>query len=282
MNRTGIIKAIHASYTNVKKGDNVGYPYIDKVAVDGVYITGDNNNNDVLRNTVKLCINRLHKIGMTNIVSIKEENNIKLTKDEFIYKVLDMFQNCGMNLLAEEVIDYIGDTRKFTFELVYKDDYYPVENHIQNYHIYIKLRQYYWTQVDNALINGSKYIFNPNYYSKLSLGERMLEQLNEGVPNVRKGRSIHNYLDDPIYLEPPRLRRTNRYTGPPDYGVPVGLDGKELDIFSIEVMDNYYDACDKIVVVNEDDHPITKQIKERREQCARDWADNYTIKYYAE
>ena len=47
-------------------------------------------------------------------------------------------------------------------------------------------------------------------------------------------------------------------------------------------MDNYYDACDKIVVVNEDDHPITKQIKERREQCARDWADNYTIKYYAE
>jgi hypothetical protein len=62
-------------------------------------------------------------------------------------------------------------------------------------------------------------------------------------------------------------------------GVPVGLDGEDLDILSVELMEDYYDVCEKIVVDNEDDHPITKKIKETREKFAREWNQNY---YYGE
>jgi hypothetical protein len=270
MFRTGIKKAIQASYKNVKKGDTIGYPIIDELPFDGVYLMGDTDNNQLLRDTVKLCVNRLHKIGMTNVINAKESKNIKLNTDEFVYKVLDMFQNCGMNSLAEEVVEYVGNTSKFTFELVYKDNYHQVDNNYNPNYIYIKLRTYYWIQVDNTLIMGSDFKFS---YSELSLGERLLKTLNNGLPNSRRARTIHNYLDESIYMDPPRLRRINRYTGPPDYGVPVGLDGQELDIYSIELMDHYYDVCDKIIVENEDDHPVSKQIKELRQQYAIEWAE---------
>jgi hypothetical protein len=276
MFHTGITNSIQGNYTNVKEGDNIGFPYIDELPFHGVYITGDKDNNELLRNTVKMCVNRLHEIGMTNVVSVKDEYNMKLGPDELVYKVLDMFQNCEMKPLAEELVEYVGDSRKFTFELVYKEDYYPVENNYHGNHIYIKLRRYYWLQLDNPLIVGSNNSFN---YSELSLGERLLERLNDGLPKSRKGRTIHNYLDDPIYMDPPRLRRSYRYTGPSDMGVPVGLDGEDLDILSVELMEDYYDVCEKIVVDNEDDHPITKKIKETREKFAREWNQNY---YYGE
>ena len=99
--------------------------------------------------------------------------------------------------------------------------------------------------------------------------------MNDGPSNARKGRTIHNYLDDTIYVEPLRLRRSYRYTGPPNVGVPVGLDGEDLDILSVEDMDDYYEVCDKIVVDNEDDHPITKKIKETREKLSREWNLQY-------
>jgi len=275
MFHTGITKSIQVSYKNVKKGDTFGFPYFDELPVDGICLMGDNNQNGLLRNTVKMCINRLHTIGMTNVVSTKESYDEKLTTDEFIYKVLDMFQNCEMKPLAEELVDYIGDSGKFSFELVYNDEYYPVDNNYHGNHIYIKLRKYYWVQVDNALIVGIDFKFNPLDYNQRTLGERILEQLNDGLPKSRKGRTIHNYFDKPVYIDPPRLRRSYRYIGPPNCGIPVGLDGEDLDILSIEDMPDYYDVCDKIVVDNEDDHPVTKAIKESREKSARDWNQKY-------
>ena len=236
MFHTGILKSVQASYKDVKMGETAGYPCFDKSRFDGVFITGDEDKNELLRNTVKMCVNRLHKIGMTNVVAVKEENNIRLGQDELIYKVLDMFQNCEMKPLAEELVDYVGNTSKFSFELVYKEQYYEVDNNYQGNHIYIKLRTYYWIQTDNTLIICLDFKYNPLGYNELTLGERLLERLNDELPKSHKGRTIHNYLDDPIYMVPPRLCRSYRYTGPPNLGVPVGLDGEELDILSVEFM----------------------------------------------
>ena len=264
MIRTGITKTINASFDTRESGT-----FGRKFENYGAYLTGNINNNDELRTTVKLCIDRLHRIGMTNVVSYKKTNS--LSKDEFVYKVVDMFQNCGMEPLAEQVVDYVGNSSPFTFELVYYDNYYSVSNTRDD--IWIKLRTYYWIQTSNICINQIDDTNDRINYNAVTLGEKFLEQLNEGIPKTRKGRTIHNYLDENVLIPSCRLTRMNAYMGPPDAGIPVGLDGEDLDIFSIECMHRYYDICDKIV--NDANNPIIKRIKDEQRRVYDEMIEDY-------
>ena len=68
--------------------------------------------NLVIRNqlTVKLCINRLKKQGIYESVILKTPLINDLEKPMFVFMVLEMMHMCGMKLLADEVVSYIGVT----------------------------------------------------------------------------------------------------------------------------------------------------------------------------
>jgi hypothetical protein len=60
--------------------------------------------------TVKLCINRLKKQGIYESVILKTPLINELEKPMFVFMVLEMMHMCGMKLLADEVVSYIGVT----------------------------------------------------------------------------------------------------------------------------------------------------------------------------
>lgn len=60
--------------------------------------------------TVKLCINRLKNQGVYESVILKTPLINDLEKPMFVFMVLEMMHMCGMKLLADEVVSYIGVT----------------------------------------------------------------------------------------------------------------------------------------------------------------------------
>ena len=56
--------------------------------------------------TVKCCLVEMKRNGMTEYVSRTPLND--LTQPQFVFMVLDMMKNCAMQLLAEEVMSYVG------------------------------------------------------------------------------------------------------------------------------------------------------------------------------
>ena len=60
-----------------------------------------------IRTTVKLSIDRLHKQGYWEVVSRTPNND--LPPYRFVFKVVEMMKMCGMQPLAEELIEFLGN-----------------------------------------------------------------------------------------------------------------------------------------------------------------------------
>lgn len=159
MFRTGIVKQVEAIYRPVDEND-VKYTkcnyFIDKNeslndVVDyrnSIMLLPPRANEDT-RVLVKLCLNAMkQKPGMTEYAMREDINS--LTPGEFVFMILDKFQNSEMMLLAEEIISYVGcyPKIKISFERVYSDYY----REVANYHnrVKVKLRTYYWRQLDDT------------------------------------------------------------------------------------------------------------------------------------
>ena len=67
-----------------------------------------------LRNqiAVKLCLDRMKREGMYEVVAATPVN--ELSRPLFAFKVVEMMKSCGMEPLAEDVIEYVGTNNSLT------------------------------------------------------------------------------------------------------------------------------------------------------------------------
>lgn len=56
--------------------------------------------------TVKLCLIEMKRQGMTDFVASRADN--ELTTPQFVFRVLDLFVNSGMKIIAEDIVSYVG------------------------------------------------------------------------------------------------------------------------------------------------------------------------------
>ena len=167
------------------------------------------DDSDELRIQVKLSVNRM----FTYRHEIPKEIN-KMNPHEFVFMVLDMFQNCEMKPLSEEVVSYVGcPTTKFDFELVYEDTrFYHTE--------LIIMRKYMWQQVD------SNYNIESCYTRKgFNYGNQLLKILNRKIPKIKTARSIINRYGKTATIGNLTLQRAS-YT-PPNRGNVI-INGYEF------------------------------------------------------
>lgn len=260
---TGITREICVSYREI------GYESIGKLNTffqnDDVVKSPDKfieiippQINKDLRTEVKLCLNRMKLEGYTDYVLKTQINDLE--RHEFVFMVVDMFQNSEMMLLADEVLSYVGyPEKKIVFDRMYEDVYHPLYGY--NGTILAKLRTYYWVDnsdkpvgvINNMYIdtkNGDnvdsiygvsldRFMLMNGYKTHSTLHDDLLRTLNEGLPKRLVSKYItnkygytypcHNVhiinVPFPPYIT--KLRRERRPTGVPDIGIPIGIDGTE-------------------------------------------------------
>ena len=73
-----------------------------------LYSIGRYNTHPILANQlmVKLCIDRMSRIGMYDVVCATATND--LPEHLFVFKVIEMMKMCGMQPLAEDLVEYVG------------------------------------------------------------------------------------------------------------------------------------------------------------------------------
>ena len=212
--------------------------------------------NKELQITTKLCLNNMKVNGMTDVVLSKPIN--QLPTNEFIFMILDLFQNCEMMLLAEYIIDCIGyPETEITFERVYEDKYRALYNF--NHKIKVKLRTYFWLQIDGKPIiavnnmdldtkNGKNlhlddhqdYFLQDGYETHSDYYKDLMRELNSDLPFELRGRYLINNLDEikiveygicvlnsplPKFLV--KFIRSKYLSGVDDLGIPLNKFGRE-------------------------------------------------------
>lgn len=261
MIKTGITKEIYVSYREitqeVTKKLNTFFQNDDVVKSPDKFIEIiPPEFNAELRITSKLCLNRMKLDGKTEYV-LKTPIN-ELEKHEFVFMVMDMFQNSEMMLLAEEVMSYVGfPEKKIVFDRMYEDKYQPLYGY--NGSVLAKLRSYYWVdnsekpigvinnmyintkKGDNGLndINEQNYRLLDGYKTYSIFHDDLLRELNKGIPTELASTHITNQysytypcynvhiINAPFPLYVPRLRREQHPTGVLNIGIPIDVDGVE-------------------------------------------------------
>ena len=180
-----------------------------------------------IQNSVKLSIQQMKNDGMYD--NIVETPINELPKPLFVFKVIEMMTSCGMKLLADELISYVGFGDKST--LLRVDSCYSSHP---------SFNEYNWGCVLLKKLNAS--LFNDVFREDTALNiqclrGRYVSQTELGMLFLR-GRYMSDEFGKSIIKKSNALRRCPRIVGPKNCG-NVLVEGEEI-LYEESEYDYYY------------------------------------------